>query len=95
MRAEEKFDISVLLYHSINMRATLTIADDVYKAAKILAEGSGKLLGTVVSELARRGLCTHIVQPGDDNLPAFSVPVDAEVIPGNRARELLAEDDVE
>jgi hypothetical protein len=38
------------------MRTTVTIDDDGYKAAQGLASASGKRLGGVLSELARRGL---------------------------------------
>ena len=75
------------------MRTTLTLADDVYEAARTLAQGSGQSLGTVVSELARRGLRRRrIVQPAGEELPTFSVPGDAEIIPGSRAADLLAEE---
>ena len=86
------FDIIVSTYHSIKMRTTINLAEDVYEAAKTLAEGSGKSLGAVVSELARRGLQPHLGQRGQDLLPVFSVPAEAELIPGNRAIELLAEE---
>ena len=78
------------------MRTTLTLADDVYEAAKTLAAGSGQSLGVVVSELARRGLRPRrVVQPTGDDLPVFRVSGDAEVIPGNRAAALLAEEGAE
>jgi hypothetical protein len=38
------------------MRTTLTIDDDVLEAARAIAERRGQSIGTVVSELARRGL---------------------------------------
>ena len=88
-------NITVLVYHSIIMRTTLTLAEDVYQAAKTLAEGSGRTLGEVISELARRGLQPQIEQGRDQGLPVFAVPADAQVIPGNRAHELLDEEDVE
>ena len=91
----DRIDISVSMYHSIRMRTTLTLADDVYQAAKTLADGSGRSLGDVVSALARRGLKPQVQIPGDDDLPTFAVPPDADVIPGNLAQELLAEEGVE
>lgn len=74
------------------MRTTLSLDDDVYEAAKTLAEGSGKSLGRVLSQLARRGLQpADVVRTSDpDQLPTFAVPLDAAVIPGSRAAELLA-----
>ena len=77
------------------MRTTINLAEDVYEAAKTLAEGSGKSLGVIVSELARRGLQPHLEQRGNDVLPVFSVPSAPELIPGNRAIELLAEEGVD
>lgn len=77
------------------MRTTISLTDDVYEAAKTIAEGSGKTLGAVISDLARRGLKPQVSQATEDDLPSFSVPGDAEVIPGNRARDLLAEEGIE
>ena len=90
-----EFYIVVSMHHSINMRTTINLADDVYEAAKTLAEGAGKSLGVVISELARRGLRPHLDQQDDNLLPTFSVPAKAELIPGNRASELLAEEGVD
>ena len=38
------------------MRTTVTLDDDVFEAAKAQAQASGKQLGAVLSQLARRGL---------------------------------------
>ena len=38
------------------MRTTLMLEDDVYAAAKQIAENSGCSLGNVISQLARKGL---------------------------------------
>lgn len=77
------------------MRTTLTLADDVYQAARTLAESSGRSLGEVISTLARRGLrpATEVVAEG--RLPTFRVPPGAELIPGSRAAELAAREGVE
>jgi hypothetical protein len=79
------------------MRTTLTLDDDVYEAAKTLADGSGEPLGAVVSELARRGLRpAPVAASGDrEELPTFDVPADATLIPGSRAAELLAAEGAE
>ncbi|HEX9591822.1 MAG TPA: antitoxin [bacterium] len=77
------------------MRTTLTLADDVYQAAKTLAEGAGRPLGEVVSELIRRGLMPQGMQTKEGGLPLFQVPAEAEIIPGNRARELLSDEGME
>ena len=83
------------MHHSINMRTTINLAEDVYEAAKTIAEGAGQSLGVVISELARRGLRPNLDQQDDSLLPTFSVPAKAELIPGNRASELLAEEGVD
>ena len=73
------------------MRTTISLEDDVYQAAKTLAESSGQSLGSVVSGLIRRGLQPRPVVE-EDGLPMFDVPSDAAIIPGDRASELLADD---
>jgi hypothetical protein len=80
------------------MRTTVTLPDDVFEAAKTLADGSGRTLGEVLAELVRRGLRPQA--PGESEIPAnglpcFPVPPDAELIPGSRAQELLAAEGAE
>jgi hypothetical protein len=70
------------------MRTTVTLDDDVFEAARAQAQASGKNLGEVLSQLARRGL--RASTPG--GLPVFKVQPDADIIPSSRAKELLAED---
>jgi hypothetical protein len=74
------------------MRTTVTLDDDVFEAAKAQAEASGKKLGEVLSELARRGLRAAAATTAKNGLPTFKVPPDAEIIPSSRAKDLLAED---
>ncbi len=74
------------------MRTTLALADDVYEAAKTLAEASGRSLGEVVSDLARRGLSPPLATAREGDLPVFAVPADAPIIPGNRASQVLADE---
>jgi hypothetical protein len=57
------------------VRTTLTLDDDVFTAAQTLARSSGKTLGQVLSDLARRGLrATPEFRSGTDLPPAFEVP---------------------
>jgi hypothetical protein len=77
------------------MRTTVTLADDVYQAAKTLADGSGKPLGVVLSDLARKGLRPRPAELGQGGLPVFAVPPESEIIPGCRAGELAASEGVE
>jgi hypothetical protein len=78
------------------MRTTLTLDDDVYEAARSLAEASGKRLGEILSELARRGLKSPRAAGKSDrnrDFPVFKVSPRAPVIPATRAAELLVEDE--
>lgn len=61
------------------MRTTLALDDDVLAAARAMARTSRRSLGSVVSDLARRGLRPAPLAPGDDRsgLPLFAVPDDA------------------
>lgn len=77
------------------MRTTITLEDDLYEAARALAESSGRTLSAVISELVRRGMQPREVIRGEDGLPAFDVPSDAKIIPATRAQELLAEEGTE
>lgn len=74
------------------MRTTVTLDDDVFEAAKTQALASGKKLGEVLSQLARRGLRASAANATSGGLPVFKVRPDAPIIPGNRAQEMLAED---
>lgn len=77
------------------MRTTITLSDDVYQAAKTLAEGSGRTLGEVISDLLRRALRPQSDPKMSGRFPCFSVPANAEIIPGNRAHELQDEEGAE
>ena len=74
------------------MRTTITLDDDVFEAAQTLARGSGRQLGKVVSQLARRGLRAQADVSTKNRLPVFRVPADSQVIPGSRAGVLLAQE---
>lgn len=74
------------------MRTTVSLDDDVFEAAQTLAASSGKKLGQVLSQLARRGLRIETKTARKSGLPVFKVAADAPVIPSNRAQKLLAED---
>ena len=74
------------------MRTTITLDNDVFEAAQALAACSGKKLGQVISQLARRGLRAESAGVPKSGLPVFRVSPRAPVIPTTRARDLLAED---
>ncbi|MBA2743843.1 MAG: hypothetical protein H0U43_05970 [Chthoniobacterales bacterium] len=74
------------------VRTTLSLDDDVFDAARALAESSGKKIGKVISQLARRGLRADTHAATKSGLPVFRISPEAKVIPTQRARDLLAED---
>jgi len=74
------------------MRTTVTLDDDVFEAAQSLADASGKRLGSVISELARRGLKSSAKPAKRNGLPVFKVAENAAIIPSDRARDILAEE---
>ena len=63
------------------MRTTLDIDDAVLAAATEIARTHGETIGTVLSELARKGL-QHDRQSRRQHtpFPVFDVPVDAEAL---------------
>lgn len=73
------------------MRTTLDIADDVVAAAKELAAAQRRSLGSVISELARRGLTPARVE-ADDGLPVIRVPAGTPAITPEMVRRALDED---
>ena len=74
------------------MRTTVTLDDEIYEAALSLSRASGKRLGEVLSELARRGLRTAQPKRRSGRFPVFEVPPDAAMIPGSRAKAILDEE---
>jgi hypothetical protein len=73
------------------MRTTLNIDDDVVAAARELAEGESRSLGSVISELARRGLTPARVE-SEDGLPVIRVPPGTPAITPSMVRRALDED---
>ena len=62
------------------MRTTLTLDDDVLRAAKSIARTEGKSLGAVISEWIRRALAPRPQEAAEDGFPVFDVPADATPI---------------
>lgn len=73
------------------MRTTLNIDEDVVAAARQLAQGERRSLGSVISELARRGLTPARVE-ADDELPVIRVPAGTPPITPGMVRRALDED---
>ncbi len=79
------------------VRTTLAIDQDVYEAAKALADASGKNLGKVLSDLARKGLAapSRYETKKKGALPVFRVSDNARIIAATRAAELMGEEGVD
>jgi len=73
------------------VRTTLDIDDDVIAAARELAAGERRSLGSVISELARRGLTPARVETVD-GLPVIRVPAGTPPITPDMVRRALEED---
>jgi hypothetical protein len=73
------------------MRTTLDLDDDVVAAARELAAQERRSLGSVISELARRGLTPAQVVV-DGPLPVIRVPAGTPAITPELVRRALDED---
>lgn len=73
------------------MRTTLDIDGDVMAAARELAATERRSVGSVVSELARRGLTRARVE-ADGDLPVIRVPAGTPAITPAMVRRGLDED---
>jgi hypothetical protein len=73
------------------VRTTLELDDDVIMAARELAADARRSLGSVVSELARRGLTPARVE-ADGDLPVIRVPTGTPPITPQMVRRALDED---
>ena len=63
------------------MRTTLSIDDDLLRAAKALATQRQVSVGTVISELIRKGLQSQAhIEPGPGGFPVFQIPRNAQPI---------------
>jgi hypothetical protein len=80
------------------MRTTVTLDDDVYEAAHAQAQATGKRLGRVLSEMARKAL--QPVGPRSKQakegarFPVFEVPANARLIPASRIQKALDDDGI-
>jgi hypothetical protein len=73
------------------MRTTITLDQDVYEAAMHLSRATGRRLGKILSDLARRGLqpSQKAQRQGKSRFPVFEVPKDAPLIPASRVQESI------
>lgn len=73
------------------MRTTLNIDDDVAAAARELAAEQRRSLGSVISELARRGLTPARIEV-DGEVPVIRVPAGTAPITAEMVRRALDDD---
>ncbi len=73
------------------MRTTLDLDGDVVAAARELAAEGRRSLGSVISELARRGLTPARIE-ADGDLPVIRVPAGTPAITLQMVRRALDED---
>ena len=73
------------------MRTTLNLDDDVIVAARELAASERRTLGSVISELARRGLTPARLETAD-GLPVIRVPAGTPPITPAMVRRALDEE---
>ena len=71
------------------MRTTLSLADDVLEAAREIARQTGRSLGDVVSDLARRGLRPRAEGGRGGRIPAFTVSEKARTFTPEAVRRAL------
>ena len=82
--------------YPIIMRTTVTIDDDVYEAALCHARATGRRLGQVLSDMARRSMTPEPPpkRTRGHRFPAFDVPAGARIIASSRIQAALDEDGV-
>jgi hypothetical protein len=73
------------------MRTTLELDDDVMAAAREIAAAERRSLGSVISDLARRGLTPARIE-ADADLPVIRVPAGTPAITPEMVRRALDED---
>jgi hypothetical protein len=76
------------------MRTTINLDDDVFEAAKALAQSSKESIGRVVSRLARRGLAPSRTgaKRTRSGFPVFDLPADSPAVTPEMVARALEED---
>ncbi len=73
------------------MRTTLNLDDDVYRAARTLAAARNVAIGSVLSELARRGLAATEEPAEEHGVPIFAVAETAPIFGADEVSRALDE----
>ena len=78
------------------MRTTVTLDPDIHEAATQMAQASGKRLGEVLSELARRGLhpSPAPARRKSRRFPTFDVPAGAPKLSMARLQRVIDEEGI-
>ena len=74
-----------------DLRTTLDIDDRILEIARASSRAQGRSLGSIVSELARRGLAERHWTSAQMGLPTFDVRPDSRPITLEMIREAMAE----
>jgi hypothetical protein len=78
---------------SAAVRTTLHLDSDVYRAARSLAAARGKGLGSVISDLARKGLRAPLPAGRTQHgFPGFDVPANAAPLTADIVRSALEDE---
>jgi hypothetical protein len=76
------------------VRTTINVDDDVYEAARALAESERETIGRVLSRLARRGLApTRIPGKRRRGFPIVALPEGSPPVTPETVKRALEEDD--
>ena len=92
VRFRAPVDIADSRHHDAVMRTTLTLDDDVYRAAKAMADAQAVSLGAVVSDLARRAMVIRAETTDRGGFPVFRVRPDAAPITLDDVQRALDEE---
>ena len=68
---------------------TVTIDDDVYEVAAANAQATGRQIGSVLSDMARKAIALE-----SERFAMFSVPSGAAIIPASKVQKALDDDGV-
>ncbi len=74
------------------MRTTLSIDDDLLAAAKALARSQSLSVGTVISDLARKGLQASAHTSRQNGMPVFQISPGARPLTLEDVRKIEDED---